>query len=87
MSSKIHSLKQEKRIAIKEQEMEMMKINALIEEMNYKIAENKMNFREELARLKLEMVDPTSNFSTVSARRTVNQKNLSIPLLPKPGKI
>jgi hypothetical protein len=87
MSSKIHSLKQEKRIAVKEQEMEMMKINALIEEMNYKIAENKMNFREELARLKLEMVDPTSNFSTVSTRRTVNQKNLSIPLLPKPGKI
>jgi len=31
----------------------MIKINALIEEMNFKIAENKIAFREELARLKL----------------------------------
>jgi hypothetical protein len=31
----------------------MMKINAMIEEMNYRIAENKAAFREDLARLKL----------------------------------
>lgn len=59
--------------------MEMMKVNALIEEMNYKIAENKMAFREELARLKLDLVAPP--------QRTTSKHNLSIPTLPKRLKI
>lgn len=60
----------------------MMKINALIEEMNYKITENKMNFREELVRLKVDLVDPSS-----SKGRAVTRANQSIPMLPRTNKI
>ena len=65
----------------------MMKINALMEEMNYKIAENKMAFREELARLKIEMMEPTSNLPSARIIPISNKRNLSIPILPKSSKI
>ena len=45
MNGKIHHLKQERRLSEKEQEIEIMKVNALIEEMNYRVAENKAAFR------------------------------------------
>jgi hypothetical protein len=35
--------------------MEMTKVNAIIEEMHYKMAENKAAFREELAKLRLNL--------------------------------
>ena len=50
-------MKQERRLSHKEQELEMIKINALVEEMNYRIAENRAAFREELAKLKLDMAE------------------------------
>lgn len=81
MNSKIDHLRQEKKIVAKEQELEMIKINALIDEMNYKIAENKITFREELARLKVELVDPTPR------ARAATRTNQSIPVLPKHHKI
>ena len=59
----------------------MIKINSIIEEMNFKIAENKAAFREELARLKIEMVEqPRSN-------KKITRRELSIPALPKNNKI
>ena len=64
----------------------MMKINTMIEEMNYRIAENKAAFREELARLKLQMIEP-SEISQVSNKKVTNKRDLSIPILPKNKKI
>lgn len=61
-----------------------MKINALIEEMNFKIAENKLAFREELARLKFRIVEPLPEigFKKVTAKR-----DLSIPVFSKDKKM
>lgn len=58
----------------------MMKINALIDEMNFKIAENKIAFREEIARLKVDLVGPPPP-------RAPARTNQSIPVLPRSHKI
>ena len=65
----------------------MMKINAMIEEMNYRIAENKAAFREELARLKFQMIEPAPELSQISHKKGTTKRDLSIPILPNKKKI
>jgi hypothetical protein len=60
----------------------MIKINALVEEMNYRIAENRAAFREELAKLKLDMAVANA-YQTPMAISRNTQRNFSIPTLPK----
>ena len=60
----------------------MIKINAIIEEMHYRIAENNATFREELAKLK---VDQAANlqYSPPMPISIANRREFSIPTIPK----
>ena len=60
----------------------MIKINAIIEEMNYRIAENKAAFREELAKLKVDQA-VNLQYSPPQPISIVNRREYSIPTLPK----
>jgi hypothetical protein len=59
-------LQQEKEFVKREEELEVQKINALIEEMNYKIATNRALFQEELAKLKIPKTQTSSAKTTIA---------------------
>ncbi len=46
MSSRVKELEREKILALREEEAEVQKISAMMEEMSVKIAENRAIFRE-----------------------------------------
>jgi hypothetical protein len=59
----------------------MIKINAMIEEMNYRIAENRAVFREELLRLKSDFIEEPNSVETI--KKKIKKRDLSIPVFPR----
>lgn len=64
--------------------MERKEINSLLEEMNLKIAQNKLTFRQEVSRLKLNIDRemPTPEPPITLQKLKTSRKNQSIPILP-----